>query len=158
MDTQKRSTAILGTILAIILLTGVAYYLMNVSPQTTDIEENVTTTTPKETTYATSSKITISNVRANQKIESPLTITGVARGTYYFEASFPVELLDGNGKRLTIIPAQAQSDWMTENFVPFSVTLTFNKSGTATGTLIFHKDNPSGEPQYDESLEIPIRF
>src|SRR6185503_7556549 len=50
-------------------------------------------------------------------VKSPLTITGKARGYWYFEASFPARLLDGNGKEIAIKPAQAQGDWMTEEFV-----------------------------------------
>ncbi len=92
------------------------------------------------------------------KITSPLTITGRARGTWYFEASFPVRLLDANGKELVIAPAQAQGDWMTTEYVPFSVTLTFVKPTTPTGTLILQKDNPSGLPENEDSVSIPVTF
>ena len=94
----------------------------------------------------------------NAQVTSPLTVTGRARGTWYFEASFPVKLLDGNGNELVIAPAQAQSDWMTTDFVPFSVTLTFATPPTPTGTLVLMKDNPSGEPQFDASVSIPVTF
>mgnify|MGYP000305287555 CR=1 FL=1 len=85
-------------------------------------------------------------------------MSGEARGTWYFEASFPVKLLDGNGKVLAAIPAQAKSDWMTTDFVPFTGTLTFENPKTPTGTLVFQKDNPSGLPQHDASMNIPVRF
>lgn len=102
--------------------------------------------------------ITVANVAPGDQVSSPLTVTGEARGYWYFEASFPVELLDGNGAQLAIAPAQAQSDWMTEDFVPYSVTLTFPTPSTATGTLMLRKDNPSGEPQFDDFLAIPVIF
>lgn len=92
------------------------------------------------------------------KITSPLVVTGRARGNWYFEASFPVKLLDGNGNQIAIAPAQAQGDWMTVDYVPFSVTLTFAQPVTATGTLILQKDNPSGEPQFDDLVSIPVTF
>lgn len=92
------------------------------------------------------------------KVASPLTITGRARGNWYFEASFPVRLLDGNGVELAIKPAQAIGDWMTAEYVPFSVTLTFAQPMTATGTLILQKDNPSGLPEHDDSVSIPVTF
>lgn len=91
-------------------------------------------------------------------IKSPLTVTGEARGTWYFEASFPVRLIDGNGKELAVVPAQAKGDWMTTDFVPFEATLTFATPATATGTLVLEKDNPSGLPEHTASLRIPIRF
>jgi hypothetical protein len=89
-------------------------------------------------------------------INSPLLIIGKARGTWYFEASFPVELLDANGKQLAIMPIQADGEWMTEDFVPFSTTLTWGTSTTPTGTLIFHRDNPSGLPEHDKELRVPV--
>lgn len=103
-------------------------------------------------------RIRVINVSANQQITSPLTIEGEARGSWYFEASFPVELLDGNGKRLAILPAQAIGEWMTAEFVPFSITLTFAKPTTATGTLILRNDNPSGLPENERYISIPVRF
>ncbi len=92
------------------------------------------------------------------KVGSPLTITGRARGNWYFEASFPVRLLDANGKELAVKAAQATGDWMTTEYVPFSVTLTFTKPTTPTGTLILKKDNPSGLPQNEDSVSIPVTF
>ncbi len=92
------------------------------------------------------------------KVTSPLVVSGRARGNWYFEASFPVKLLDGNGNQIVIAPAQAQGDWMTTDYVPFSVTLTFPTPATATGTLILQKDNPSGEPQFDDYVSIPVTF
>jgi len=94
----------------------------------------------------------------DEVVASPLTIQGVARGNWYFEASFPVRLFDATGKEMAVIPAQAQGEWMTTDFVPFSVTLNFITPTTATGTLVLEKDNPSGEPQFDDSISIPVRF
>lgn len=95
---------------------------------------------------------------SGKKVVSPVVISGRARGNWYFEASFPVKLLDGNGNVLALAPAQAQGDWMTTNYVPFSVILTFPTPTTATGTLILQKDNPSGEPQFDDFVSIPVTF
>jgi spore germination protein GerM len=54
--------------------------------------------------------------------------------------------------------AQAQGDWMTTNFVPFSSTLTFSTPTTPTGILVLQKDNPSGLPENDAEIRIPVRF
>lgn len=105
-----------------------------------------------------SSLIRLDSVQPNQTITSPLTLTGEARGYWYFEASFPVELYDSNNLLLASGIATAQGDWMTENFVPFTTTLSFNQPATATGSLILKKDNPSGEPANDDSLIVPVTF
>lgn len=102
--------------------------------------------------------IKVENPRPNQIIASPLVIKGQARGTWFFEASFPIHLYDGNGKEIAQTIAQAKSDWMTENFVPFEATLTFTVPNTASGTLVFSKDNPSGLKANDDELKMPIQF
>ncbi|MDP3794962.1 MAG: Gmad2 immunoglobulin-like domain-containing protein [bacterium] len=95
---------------------------------------------------------------SGERIESPLLVSGQARGPWYFEASFPVRLFDGNGRELAVEPAQAQGEWMTIEFVPFTVILNFSAPATETGTLILEKDNPSGLPEHADSVSIPIRF
>lgn len=91
-------------------------------------------------------------------VQSPLTVAGAARGNWYFEASFPVRLLDGNGREIAVVPAQARGEWMTTDYVPFETALTFDEPATAEGTLIFEKDNPSGLPEHADSFSIPVRF
>src|SRR3989344_6988978 len=96
--------------------------------------------------------IHVSSPSYNALIGSPLTITGEARGNWYFEASFPVKLYDGNGKLIALKPAQAKGEWMTTDFVPFEVVLTFNTPSTTPGTLVLEKDNPSGLKEHEDSL------
>lgn len=112
-------------------------------------------------TGANSSKddlIRVSMPKPGQVVKSPFLIEGEARGTWYFEADFPIRLVDANGNILGIAIAQAQSDWMTENFVPFKAQLTFSTPSTEQGTLILEKNNPSGLPEKDDELQIPVIF
>lgn len=117
----------------------------------------VATSTPGSTVGIEETDVKIYTISRNQVISSPLTINGEAR-LWYFEGSFPVELIDGNGKRLAIAPATAQGDWMTTSFVPFKLTLTFAQPTTSTGTLIFRNDNPSGLPENEKSFRVPVKF
>ena len=93
-------------------------------------------------------------------ISSPLTVTGEARGTWYFEASFPIEVQDNAGVVIGQGYAQAQGEWMTEDFVPFeSIEITFpTQPAGSMGKVILKKDNPSGLPENDDQLEIPVIF
>jgi hypothetical protein len=93
-----------------------------------------------------------------QTVSSPLVVRGSARGPYYFEATFPVTLLDGNGNRLVQSYAQAQGEWMTTDWVPFTATLAFPAPTTATGTLVLENANPSGDPARALAHRIPVRF
>lgn len=102
--------------------------------------------------------IRVQQPRPDAVVHSPLLVTGEARGTWYFEASFPVSLLDANGNKLVQTHAQAQGEWMTEGFVPFKSELSFPLPSTATGTLVLEKDNPSGLPEHADELRLPVRF
>ena len=103
--------------------------------------------------------IRLDSPRPGAEIKSPLTVTGQARGTWYFEASFPIVLVDWDGRIIAQGIAQAKDNWMTTEFVPFEAVLTFVADPNAysnRGALILQKDNPSGLPQYDDALEIPV--
>ncbi len=102
--------------------------------------------------------IRVTSLRNNQVIDGALTITGEARGQWYFEGSFPVRIEDANGKVLGQVPAEAQGEWTTPNYVPFSLRLIFDKPQTSTGTIIFQKSNPSGLSENDDELRVPIQF
>ncbi len=85
------------------------------------------------------------------------SVLGRARGTWFFEASFPVVLLDKDGQVLAQGIAQAQSDWMTTNFVLFQTDLKVNNPNyTGKATLILKKDNPSGDSARDASVSFEI--
>lgn len=84
------------------------------------------------------------------------SVIGKARGTWFFEASFPVEVLDKNGKVIAQGVAQAQGDWMTTEFVPFKADIKVPDSYTGEATLVLKKDNPSGLPEHDASISFPF--
>lgn len=100
----------------------------------------------------------LDNLKANQIIESPFIVRGEMRGFWFFEASFPIRLLDASNKEITVAIAQAQSNWMTVDLVPFEAKLEFKTPATPTGTIVLQKDNPSGLPENDQEVRIPIRF
>ena len=91
-------------------------------------------------------------------IISPDTIRGKARGTWFFEGSFAIRLLNNNGKEIAVGIAQAQEDWMTEDWVNFSAEIQFEKPASETGFLLFEKANPSGKAKFDQSLKFSVRF
>ena len=103
--------------------------------------------------------VVVTSPTANSTVTSPLTITGTAVGGWYFEASFPVQLLSASNQVIATGIAQAQSDWMTSSPVPFTATITFPaQTAGSAGTLVLKKDNPSGEPSNDDSLTVPVIF
>ncbi len=92
-------------------------------------------------------------------ISSPLSIAGRARGTWFFEGSFPLELQDQYKNVIAQGHASAQGEWMTEDFVPFLGTLQFNNFIPGQkGFLVLKKDNPSGLHENDDQIKIPVIF
>ncbi len=114
--------------------------------------------------------IRLDHPRPDQEIESPLKVEGEARGTWFFEGDFPVVLTNWDGLIIAERYATAQGDWMTEDFVEFECELEFERPELYLdlefekpefydrGFLILRKDNPSGLPENDDALEIPIFF
>ena len=102
--------------------------------------------------------IELHNPFPGDPIQSPLTIEGMAKGPWFFEASFPVYLLSAAGDTIASTPAQAEGEWMTTNMVPFKATLEFTAPAGDSGTLILSKSNASGLPEHDDELRVPIRF
>jgi hypothetical protein len=102
------------------------------------------------------------NIEAGDSVSSPLVITGEARGYWFFEASFPVTIVDWDGKIIAEHFATAEGEWMTEEFVPFTATIVFETPEQVTpvnrGAIILRRDNPSDLPENDAALEIPIVF
>ena len=119
--------------------------------------ENSTINEPVETS-SIEGKISVDTPLMNSKITSPLLVNGEAVGSWFFEASFPIRLLDEEGNELAISPATTSEDWMTTDMVPFEAELNFVPGTATSGKLVLEKDNPSGEPDKAEKLEIPVKF
>lgn len=109
-------------------------------------------------------KITYNNASADMiKVELPypgavtakkFNVIGTVRGNWFFEATFPVKVLDKNGKVLATAIAHAQDDWMTTEFVPFMAEVKVPESYIGPATLVLSKDNPSGLAKNDASISF----
>ena len=109
--------------------------------------------------------IRVDEPRPDDLVESPLTVRGEARGTWYFEGSFPVVLVNWDGLIIADGHARAQGEWMTEELVPFRAELEFTSPSERgdpefmeRGTLILQRANPSGLPENDDAVEVTVRF
>ncbi|MBI2278524.1 MAG: Gmad2 immunoglobulin-like domain-containing protein [Candidatus Brennerbacteria bacterium] len=137
----------LGIVVALVLFGAAGLYLAPQEPEKTLHTEK-------------SNLIVVDAPRRGERISSPLIVTGRARGNWYFEASFPIEILDAEGNVIGQGYAETKNDWMTEEFVPFeSISIPFSpQAAESQGTLILRRDNPSGLPEHDDALEVPVIF
>lgn len=105
-----------------------------------------------------SNEIEVVNPRPGQVVTSSLVVTGKARGSWFWETSFPIELRDANGKELGNAIATAQGEWMTEEFVQFHAEMIFSAPTTSEGKLILRNGNASGLPENAKEVTIPVTF
>jgi hypothetical protein len=105
---------------------------------------------------ATSDVITVSSPLPGDVVGKQFSIQGQARGTWYFEASFPVLVLDNTGKVIYQSPAKALSDWMTTEFVPFEINVTIPSTYSGAATVVLKKDNPSGLSDREANVSFPV--
>ncbi len=162
-------------ILAVGMVLMLTYILMHdeaAAPEvqpTTEVSTEISDTTETPTvpddiaTHIASKadKIVLTTPAPYERISSPVTITGKARGPWCFEASFPVTVVNWDGLIIGEGIATADGDWMTTEFVPFTATVTFTADPDAysdRGAIILQRDNPSGLPENDDALEVPVIF
>ena len=105
---------------------------------------------------AVARNISVDFPASRDRISSPLKVRGRARGSWFSEGVFPVQLIDADNRVLASGQAMASGEWMTENFVEFTAELVFIPGQSKTATLVLFRENPSGLPENAEQLEIPV--
>ncbi|MEK7530272.1 MAG: Gmad2 immunoglobulin-like domain-containing protein [Patescibacteria group bacterium] len=87
------------------------------------------------------------------------SVRGRARGTWFFEASFPVFLIDEEGNQLAVALASPEppgTEWMTSEFIGFKADMVVPADFTGPALLILQNDNPSGLPENQKTVSFPI--
>lgn len=88
-----------------------------------------------------------------------LLVSGKITGQWFFEASFVAKLWDESGRDISQGLAEAKEDWMTSDLIPFEVVFeipaTWQKE---RAILVLVKDNPSGLPEHEDALALPIKI
>jgi hypothetical protein len=116
--------------------------------------------TKAASTYTSQKGVTVKiyTPAINDTLVSPVIVMGEVPGNWSFEASFPVKILDAKGNVVAKATAQLLGEWMTTKLVPFSAKLTYASAVSGNGVLLLQKDNPSGMPQNDDTVSIPIHL
>jgi hypothetical protein len=105
--------------------------------------------------------ISVTTPQPEQEVSSPIQVSGQARGYWFFEATAPVTVTNWDGLILGEGYMEAQGDWMTEEFVPFTGEIVYEpelNAYSATGTIIFRRANPSGLPENDDAFEMQVQL
>lgn len=131
------------------------------TPPSTTQTQTPTTTAPSvaaepDPTQPLSARVTVTEPAAEALVGDTFTVSGKAPGNWYFEASFPIQVRDADGNVIGRAHGNAQSDWMTTELVSFTTTVHIEGGYKGPATLILLRDNPSGLPENDDSVSIPI--
>lgn len=158
----KASTAV---IILLLVIVGLLVWMLFVK-QAEAPSIPATKTTPSNTKNLTDTTSTASPVlhervsvtypKPNANVPKKFRVTGEAPGNWFFEASAPVMVRTPDGDKVAQSTAQTDGDWMTTKQVKFHADVTINPAYSGAATLVLLKDNPSGLPENDDSLEIPI--
>lgn len=94
----------------------------------------------------------------NQTVSCPINFTGRIPGNWFFEASAVAQLIDQDGNELSTTIVTTTGEWMTTEPLLFSTQIECPEDCPSTGSILFIKENPSGQPENNDSIEIPIKF
>ncbi len=145
--------AIIGVLFAVIVV--LTWILFTTPASEKNGGGNVASSTSSTSTGPLHERVVVNAPVLGGTVGKTFTVTGEAPGNWYFEASFPVQVHDLDNNKVGQGIAQAQSGWMTTAQVPFTANITVNNY-TGPATLVLLRDNPSGLPENDDSLSIPI--
>jgi hypothetical protein len=91
-------------------------------------------------------------------VSGVVNATGSIKGAYFFEANIRVNVLDASKNVLKEGNGTATSDWMTSDPVSFAATIDFAGIPAGVGYVRLMNDNPSGMPENDKWIDIPVVF
>ena len=136
------------------------------APTTSQVQTATTTatTTPiakSSASQATSTapldtKVIVSTPKSGAVVSRTFSIAGTAPSGWFFEAVFPIMVRDDNDNAIGRTQGRAQSDWTAPGPIRFTAQVTLETAYKGPATLVLMRDNPSGLPENDDSVEIPI--
>lgn len=139
-------------IIVVIILAGVAINATVKNGSTVKIPEN---TIAREVLGNKSDLVSFS-ILPNSKVHGTVSYTGVIKGGYFFEGNILVNVLGANKNVLKRGNAMATGEWMTAGPVNFGGSVDFSGLQKGPAYIEIHNDNPSGLPEHDKSVLIPV--
>lgn len=156
---MNKTAKFVAIIFALVIVVLLAILIFVNPPRKNAPAANVVSGMPN---YPTSpdGHVTVQDPVQGQTVASPVVVTGfVIGGEWFFEGGFSVQIIDADGTILGAGRAVAkQGEWTSTGTVPFSARILFSAPHSASGTVVFSKDHPSGSTHNDASFSVPVRF
>jgi len=160
---NTRFAKIIIALLAIVIIV-MAWFLFATPASAPTVTTTATTTSQTASSSSTSptqpapldQSVVVTSPLQNATVSHTFTVAGQAPNVWFNEAVFPIQVRDANDDVIGAAQGQAQGDWTVQGPVTFTSEVTVDASYEGPATLILLKDNPSGLPQNDDSVTIPI--
>jgi len=147
------------TILVVLVLGGVAIYIMasrSIAHAPSTTPTSTTSTTPAQSTSSSQvqgGNIIVSAPSPDQKITSPANISGQAR---VFENVVSYRVVDSSGKILASGNTTAKAS-KTGDYSDFSISVTFPTPTTSDGKVEVYQVSAKDGSEIDK-VSIPVKF
>lgn len=102
--------------------------------------------------------VIVHHPKEGEELTSAYVFDGEANGAWFFEATFPVRLVNAVGDVVGEGYAEARGDWMTDGMVPFIGTILFDSKTVQDGMMLFERANPSGLPEHAATFSVPVKI
>ncbi len=161
---NKGNTGIWTIVAAIVLVALVFMVIGRMGKQNTLIQDPVSENPTKPTgepVVPDESLISVTTPAPQATINPNIgiSLSGSAKGNWFFEATAPVAVYDNANNKLAEKYISAHGDWMTTSFVTFSGTIDpFLTHGALAGYVLFSNSNPSDNEGTRHSIKVPVTF
>lgn len=157
MEQKNVHKSIIGLLIALVIVVlFVVYKQYAPTPSPSLPDTNKVGTTPAPAISGDTGNFVSFSIAPGAKVSGKMTATGSVKGAYFFEANLVMQILDANKNVLRSFPGSATTDWMTSEPVSFTTDLDFTGLAKGPGYIRIHNDNPSGLPENDRSIDIPV--
>ncbi len=148
---------IITILIIVVLLLVVVFYLLG-GKQTvlTPIDNTVVPINTNTEILGNKDDLISFSILPGATVSGATSYNGVIKGAYFFEANIVINILDANKNILKKSNTMATTDWMTVGPVSFAGSIDFTDLPKGSAYFEIHNDNPSGLPQNDKSILVPI--
>jgi hypothetical protein len=112
----------------------------------------------KKNLFGTAGDLVLFTIPRDSKVGGRIEATGILKGGYFFEGNAVGSLLSENKSVLKTFPITATGEWMTIDGVPFEMSVDAYDILPGKGFIRIANDNPSGDPENDKYIDVPVVF
>ncbi len=102
--------------------------------------------------------VLVETPEGGSSITSPVEVKGKVPGSWTHEGQFTIRVLNPDGNLIAEENITVEGDWMTEDLVSFTATLSYEFPSSGQGAIELVKANPSGLVENQDSAFIPVNL